>query len=245
MKPRPTLRSGVVWRNPAQPPGRNGRRALGAVPLLVACVSLAPGCAVFSWIGTMLENPVIEALYEPANRPTLMLVDDPQRALVLATLPEAIAQEVARRLTQAGVVEHWIAPQSLEAYRAARGAAFDTLAIDRIGRELGAEQVIYVKVVAIEAAGHNPAPRYEAVLDVKVVDAVTRRRLFPDLASSNRDAATLGGQDRGHYRIRVAPPVKDFMDDRPETGDALWRQLGHELARTIARLFHRHKLHDA
>ena len=130
--------------------------------------------------GGIIPPPKIKALYEPIDQPTLVLVDDPRGALPSPMLLNLIADQVAFDLKREEIVNEFVPVSRLESLRG-RDPDFATWAIDRVGRELGARQVIYVLIDSFDAAGTGQdSLRPMVSARVKVVDAVSGRRLFPE-----------------------------------------------------------------
>lgn len=151
--------------------------ALLALAALPACNIVGP--AVFFLNGPE-KAPAVYTL--PKDRPTVIFVDDrfnrvPQRSsrdLIGATAEQVLLDEEI--LTDA--------IQSRQATAAARRERFsEPLTIAQVGSEVGAQVVIYATVddftVSIDGVSHQP----RAVLRVKVIDAATGERLYPEPGS--------------------------------------------------------------
>jgi hypothetical protein len=103
--------------------------------------------------------------------------------------------------------------------------------IQRIGRELNARDVIYIRITEFqlrEATGH-PLMSPKAAVRVKVIDATapaTEARIWPD--------------DIEGFPLDVTRQPKEAGDMR--TLDAEARKIGIDLAQYVARLFYEHSL---
>ncbi|MEM1445908.1 MAG: hypothetical protein AAGF84_07630 [Planctomycetota bacterium] len=114
-----------------------------------------------------------------------------------------------------------------------QGDAYYTLAIDRLGRELGADTVIYAKVGNAKLNDQGPVLQPESRLMVRVIDARTGQRLWPEAA------AGLGGpttawpvESGGVHQTTSAGELSGTTRDRA------WRALADEAGLDLARLFY-------
>ncbi|MBA4038791.1 MAG: hypothetical protein C0468_00400 [Planctomyces sp.] len=162
---------------------------LGALALLA--LSAAPACNIVGpavyFIGGPEKAPAVYTLDK--DRPTVIFVDDrfnrvPQRSsrdLIGVTAEQLLLDE--ELLTDA--------IQSRQATAAARRERFsEPLTVAQVGTEVGAEVVVYATVdeftVSVDGSSHLP----RAVLRVKVVDAASGQRLWPE-PGAPADAHTL------------------------------------------------------
>jgi hypothetical protein len=182
----------------------------------------------------------VKAIYKIPDRPTLVLVDDPANRLGDSTLQGVLAANVAFHLQEDGAVKTLIdqAQVSRLAYRL--GKEFARMPIDRIGREVGADQVISVYVHSVTLGDVPGVYTPVGVVDVKVIACDTGQRLFP-----------LGGDTRSQEEAppghRLATKLTRESSDNPRYGNPqmLRRHLAQRLGQDTAWLFYDHRLPEA
>lgn len=203
-----------------------------AVVIAVVMTSLA-GCQATSPIlDPLFGNPGVEALYEPTNVKTLIFVDDPSQRLPNVPMAGLIADRTARDLVANEAITDIVEPRKLDQLRLNQ-PGFHTWAIDRVGRTLGAKQVIYVLVdsfVTATVADHGELARPVASVRVKVIDVASGRRVWPD----SPDGHVLG----------VKFYYKQAIDGERGTRQLLDRRLADRVGEDLAKLFYDHKPRD-
>jgi len=195
-----------------------------------ACLAVvaAAGCQPVGFLAYVIGGEgTVERVHKLDKRPTVVLVDDPSEPGLLPSpqLTNLIAGRVGDALVREGVLKE---AQVVAANRVSRLAAehmdFEDWAIDRVGLEVGAEQVVYVLVTGFTVSQGGAVYEPAATVRVKVMDAETGRRLFP--ARGSHPVAT---------KLRLQP-----MENATATTDLIVaRRLGEALARDVARLFHK------
>jgi hypothetical protein len=199
------------------------------------------GCTPLSYISTVITRDTVPAAYELSDRPTLVLVDDPGGQLGSAVLANVVADKIMSDLKQRELVIQFVALTELQALADALGDDYATTPIDLIGRRLGAEQVLYVKIAALQLLGEPSMLRPRARVQVKVIDAQGSARLFP---------APGDGLAQG-YDLLVE--MQHRYGDNADPGESamLLREVAERIGRDVARLFYEyepsppgHMLHD-
>lgn len=215
---------------------REQRRTIGPVitrlspaVLMTGMTLLVSGCQTAGFFANVIGGgEKIDALYEPADRPLVVMVDDsaqnpklPSRDLALR-----IADRVSRDFEQQEIVQQ-VVDCTLVADLAAREADFAKWPIDRIGKQVGAEQVLYIVVDAFRLTEDDAIFRPFVQVRVKIIDATTGERLFP-------------GDDSG---VTVVAQLNySAMDGaNATTHRILSERLAEQLADEISKLFYRHK----
>ena len=121
----------------------------------------------------------VKAAYPLEDRVTLVIVDDRQLRLGDAAAASQIADQIVHDLKAAKVVRQFVPVQRLNALVVELADEYEQAAIDRIGRDLGAEQVVHVNIDSL-ALGSDPGMlRPVATVTVKVIDVVAGKRVFP------------------------------------------------------------------
>lgn len=214
-------------------------RVAGAVVVLAVAVGIGiaaagalSGCAAGGVFAQSFVRGKVKAQYTLEDRPTLVLVDDPSNLLGDPTLANEVAYQVGVELQEFKALKRVVPPLGVYELAARWGQDYRRAAIDRVGRELGAEQVIYVFV---DRAVLSPEPgllRPAAAVRVKVVDTGTGKRLFPAVGV---DAST---PQLDHVRVNssLSQPAPD--DGSQETTNVYRLKLARRVARDVARLFH-------
>jgi hypothetical protein len=192
----------------------------------MCAVVLAAGCNILGPVLLVAHGPPrVPALYElPPERPTVVLVDDPDNRIGSRQFRIEMAKMVEERLLAKQKVRHMIESEQLMRVLA-RERAESRMTVGEIGRAVGAEVVIWVGVQSFELLqdSENIAPR--ASLRVKVLDVTGEKRLWPD--------------ELAHHDLVVSMPRR--AGAAPETASER-RRLMSELAqysgRAIAELFY-------
>lgn len=187
------------------------------------------GCALLGWTASAVQNAIpVDAAYELQDRPTLIMIDDPSRKLTTIDLSTLIAGRMADLFVAEKVVGK---PNMLAGNRAAQLAAdhpdFGRWPIDRVGREAGAQQVVYALVQEFRIVDEAGMYRPLAEMRVKVIDAETGKRLFPV------------GTDTGQPVV-VEQFYRSMDGSGLSTETVLARRLSEELAVKMAQLFYAH-----
>lgn len=195
---------------------------------LLAVLALS-GCEGVSFIAQAFDDKVKPEFEPDEDKPLLVLVDDSTLALDDPSLPTFVAALIGQQLVQEKAVKTVIPPEKIAAYAQQRADNFRRTPIDQVGRDLGAEQVIYVNLIK---AGLNMEPgvvRPDATAKVRLIDAKTGQRLFPLNIPDGRTV---------NVAIKARPATGENM--RGES-TVIRRELAQRLARDVARLFHKYK----
>ncbi len=208
------------------------RRAVVLLGLVV--IGCLGGCEIWGFMASGFDTKTVSPRYDLADRPTLVLVDDPGGRLQLAEAPAVIASRIGFDLQQAGVVSHVVSQQAAVDLAGQLGDQFARTPVDAVGRALGAAQVIYVYVDDAALIREPGVLRPRAQVRVKVIDAQASRRLFP----SGDDSAA--GLDRG-YLVAAELPARTQLDERRVQLPATLRDLADRTGIEVARLFYKHR----
>jgi len=202
-------------------------------PSLLATLTLAVavlgGCEAPAFVLSNVLPQKVQAIYEPDDVPTVIFVDDPRRKLPNRQMNGVLANHIGYTLKKEEAIAEIIPPHLVDNLRANNPEEFNTWAIDKIGRRLGAKQVIYVLVEEFDMGEETRevALRPEMSVRVKVVDVESGRRLFP-----NKDE--LGFQ---YTKQLFYKPVHN----ESRSADQMWgRKLMATAGDEIAKLFYEH-----
>lgn len=192
------------------------------------------GCELVGFVAQGFSATKVKALHDLADRPTLVLVDDPSGRLGDPALPNEIANQVAFHLAGESIVSqaNLIEPHHLYGLTTKLGKEYARTPVDRIGRELGAQQVIHVYVESVSYT-QNPGMYHPiSTVHVKVIDAVKGKRRFPPQRTLDDESSSLS-----HHTVNVSMPHRTMADDGRNAVRHFGRPLAQRIGRDVARLF--------
>lgn len=220
-----------------RPTARPFAAALARATILATIALGVGGCAVG---GVMAEAfaPKLPKEHDLAAVPTLIMVEDRGLAFEDPDLGAFIANAIAADLREhdalggAPIVEQ----SKLAALAAEFDRDFESVAIDAVGQRVGASQVLYVALRRVRLQQAPGLYQPQAVAEVKVIDAVSRKRVFPPPRSVDGVSVV----PRGRAVVAELPP------DAADTGDRSYaaakrRQLARAVATKVAELFYDRK----
>jgi hypothetical protein len=201
-------------------------RNLGRVLLTLVVVSFGAlaGCATIGFGAQALFPPKVDPVYEPVKTAPLLVMVENQRnpSMSVAEVDELtgyILDDLA-----AYEVAPLIDREKLQELRDLHEKDMEKMTISKIGKDVGAEQVLYVDLKRSNVGTIAGVPLHGRIdVAVKVVDAKTGQTLFP----KNATAA---------YAMSFETPLTKTVDN---TDPTLMRQALLSSAGTgIGRLFH-------
>jgi len=207
--------------------------------LLVAFALSITGCEMFSFISQAFDTET-KAIYEIENRETAVLVEDPINYLGDPRLKGVIASNIAFDLTEGDAVDKkkMIPAEAVAAQEKLLGKDFAKLPLDELGRKIGAKQVIhvYIEAASLNLEGGVMKPALQA--RVRLVDAITGKRLFPRPEdSAQQDAATV---ERG-FGVAISMPVRISPDNSPGDASRAMEFLAIRTGKRIGWIFREHR----
>ena len=204
---------------------------------LALLILAAAGCEGASFITEAVMGRTVKAVYKIEDRPTLVLVDDPRMLLGDRALAMQVASNIGFALEQEKVVTTIVPLEELMKLQASLGDDFPNTPVSRIGRELGAAQVIHVHIEAIEF-GHDPGMlKPVATTQVKLIESEGGKRLFPVVIEG--EAAPVVALGAPGYAVKTELWFRQQEDER--SIPAIRRKLAEHIARDVGRLFHDYK----
>ncbi len=200
--------------------------AMGCTGYLTSCNILGPAAFLIGGL------PKQDAQYALMDRPTVVFVDDPRNALSDRNLRRYIGDKIAQELMINKIVTVTIS--SADAMAVASGDRHGKrMPIEAIGSAVGAEQVLYVEMMSFTLSPDNVTPQPMGVCRIKVIDAVNRTRLFPQVNEDSQAAAA--------YPVQVALPVLSTELYRSASGRRkMNEQLANHMADKVAKVFYKH-----
>ncbi|MEM7576456.1 MAG: hypothetical protein AAF328_03185 [Planctomycetota bacterium] len=233
-------------------PRKSDNRSL-AIALALLALAALPGCTIASIPFAGFEGYNVPAAYELPQRPTVLIVEARSRA----TEDERFARQVAARAQvqlDRNLVNPLEPPQNpppsdpgastdpgislvptseVAKFQDRHGDAYDDLAIDRLGRDLGADTVIYAKVGNAQLNDQGPLIQPESRIMVRVIDARTGDRLWPEATAGLEGESTAWPiQTGGVHQTTSAGELSGTTRDRA------WAQLADAAGLDLARLFY-------
>ena len=211
----------------------NGGRFITAMILLLLAAA-SGGSNILGPVAYFVEGPpTVDAEYLLPDRPTVVFVDD--RANVIGSnapaLRRAIADKVSEELMVKKLVAITFSPRDAMGAAASKDRHEELMPIDAIGRAVGAEQVIYVEMLAFTGSPDGVTPRPTAVCRVRVIDVTERTRLYPP-EDSQEASRLLQVSTR-----EVDPTILQSPASRLKAYQALAEETGDQ----IAKLFYKHE----
>lgn len=192
----------------------------------------AGGCNILGPATYLVTGPgTVDAEFELEDRPTVVFVDDRENRVNPVSLRRSIADKVSEELMSRELVTTTIRPADAMGVAARHDTREDVMPIDAIGREVGAEQVIYIEMVAFTDRVNAETLRGLASCNVRVIDVVNRKRLFPS------------GDDEQPYR-HVQAMTREISEELYRTRAtrvAINETVAEELGSAITKLFYRHE----
>ncbi|NLX06353.1 MAG: hypothetical protein GXY33_14540 [Phycisphaerae bacterium] len=196
------------------------------IPLVLGALLigvLSSGCANMALMFTPDMKPAVPAEFKLPAGKTAVLIDDYMISSTDAATREAIAQRTMQLLQENGAVrrDNAIDYSQVESLKK-QGADGRLYSIQQLGRETGADLVIYVNLTQfdLQADPESPLILPAGRAQVKVMDVGTGERLWPI------DIAGRSVQVRGRREGDMLEPEK-----RQEWTDQLADMLGAEVAR--------------
>ena len=159
-------------------------RATGAwAMLIIASVAVFLGaCNILGPAVYMIKGqPKAPAKYELENRTTVVFVDDRNNAIPInsSRVRRAVADDVTKQLMSRNIVTKTISPRDAMALSRSQDREGKLMSMAAIGEAVGAEQLIYIEMLSYRGSADNVTPRPSAMCRLKVIDIVSKTRLFP------------------------------------------------------------------
>lgn len=184
------------------------------------------GCEMAGFVADVVTGGgTLPAVYELPAKPTVIFVDDPKQKLSSHDLAGRIASRIGHTLTDESAVPQVISPD-LVIQKQAENPDFSKWAIAKIGREVGAEQVVYVLITRYDLTADGQIYDPVGEVRVKVVDVDTGIRLFPKTPEAG-------------YPVLSELDYSDVVG-ASTTDIVIGRNLADQLARDLSVLFYDH-----
>ena len=205
-------------------------RNIIGIALLLATLAIG-ACNIAVPAAYIIEGPPSnDAQYTLPDRKVVVFVDDRKNLLSRTQLRTVIGDKVSSDLLAKELVPDAIASRDALAIARRDESAGKPISTAEIGEKVGADVVIYVRILSFNLSedGGNPLPNASA--RVRVIDATNRQRLFPTDA-----------EDPG---VEVASDMREVSTDlyNSTTGRrGIEEQLATNLGDRIGKLFYKHE----
>lgn len=222
-------------RNDIPRPHRRSKGVATLATLLVFLSAGIAGCNIVVPVAYVLEGPgKIPAEYTLRDTSTAVFIDDSNSRFPRTALRAMVGVEVTQQLIDNKAVTASMMVDSRDVIGLVR--AIETngkrATIERIGREAGVEQVVYVKLEGFAMTLDGVTPRPTAVCSVKVLDLASGMRVFPLEEGKGRETVA---------QLREVDPslFETFAKTR-----IIEDNLALKLGRNISQLFYEHERVD-
>ncbi|MEO0965442.1 MAG: hypothetical protein AAFY08_10010 [Planctomycetota bacterium] len=222
------------------------RVATRLTPLVAAALGLTTlgmqsGCEGVAAAAVVFRDTDVKAVYTLPDRSMAVLVDDPKNQLRDVNGAGRVLANITYHLHQnrkkAGLSESTeiFGVSDVRALQREVGPeAFAAMPIDEIGRELGAEMVLYAEVLSAGARVAGGLYKPNAVVEVKLVNAEDGRRIWPNPGTS------MSGPGPGYVKTIEEEYEASAITDR-SVEFQMMRRLAEEAGKEIAQLFYKHR----
>lgn len=169
---------------------------------------------------------------------TAVLVDDPQHHLANPAMARQIGTTAVHHLQLNDALDKatFIEPREVARLERQLGRDWKMMPIDQIGQKLGAEQIIYAKIIQVSGQSDATLFRPTATIDVKVIRSSDGLRLWPEAPPlADPDAPPAPG-----YRLSIEMQYESRQNVATNQGipGDLVRVLADDLGLKLAQLFY-------
>ena len=210
---------------------RGSRFIAACAGLLMILAAGIGGCNIVVPVAYVIEGPgMIPAEFTLRDTSTAVFIDDSENNFPRTALRGILGVEITQLLIDNKVMPASMFVDARDMIGLVR--AMETngrrVSIERIGREAGVEQVIYVKIDGFALTLDGVTPRPTAVCSVKVLDLAAGTRVYP--VDNKKGRETVG-------QLREVDPARfeSFAKARIIEDDLAVR-----LGKNVAQLFYEH-----
>lgn len=147
------------------------------------CLAVLPmtGCNLIGGAAVaLIPKPPVPAQHDLADKRTLVIIEDRRGMIQDPSVVRQVGASLRQSLEDEEVVTAGFVPQSdLAALQGRLGSDFRSTSLELIGRELGAQQVIYAEITAYQLQLGGGIYQPAMAMNVKVIDIDMGERVFP------------------------------------------------------------------
>jgi len=202
---------------------------------VLAFAFTASGCELMGIVASAVVPPTLPAVYQIADLPTLVIVDDRNGVLRDPQLAMLAAAHATATLGNEEAVTNLISTDDLSALASQLGEKYAQTSPYDIAKRLGAKQVILINIFAAAISPEPGILKPSANIGVKLFDIEKNDRLFPPSpkATGHPDPP----ETEGFFMHKVTLKVKTNQAN-PARVDAIARQkLAEQIGIRAALLF--------
>lgn len=204
--------------------------ACAIIALSLLLLAGAVGCQILGATAYVLQPPAkSEAKFKPTTRALAVFVDDQRQAGNASGICDSIAALAVEEMREHKVGQ-MVDVERIHDLRLKNPKAFATMKIDEVGKSVGAEQIIYVDMIAAEVNVNSGGQliKGKAEANVRVVDCKSGRTLWPtDLAAG--------------YHVGVESP---YRSPNESNADLMNDEMIRAMAGEIAKLFYTYTIEE-
>lgn len=181
--------------------------------LLAGFAAVAGGCNIVAGGAYLAYGPPkVPAQFELPDRKMVVFVDDRANRLPRSRLRREIAMATTEELVnKQQIITTAISPDAAIRAASTSDISGELLTIDEIGRAVGAEMVIYITVDAFRVTSEDAMPRPICLMRVKVVDAISGERIFPEASGGIPVSAQMNFKTEFAYTPEQLPRLQDEL----------------------------------
>lgn len=204
--------------------------AWAVIGLSLTLLTAAVGCQAVAAAAIVFQPPPkSEARYIPTTRPMVVFVDSERQAGNAGTIRDTMAALIVDELREhkAGDV---LDVDRLYNLRLAKAKAFRTMKVDEVGKQVGAEQVLFVDLVNAEVIVNSGGQliKGKAQAFVRVVDVPTGQTLWPTNLNEG-------------WPVSVESP---YRSGNESSADSMKEEMVRAMSGAVAKLFYTYDLPD-
>jgi len=204
---------------------------LCAVPFAVA------GCNIVAPIVYLVEGPPSrDAEYILPKVRTVVFIDDRRNIIRLNArgLRQRMADTLTQELLNRKLLTDMILPRDAIGFAQSRDRHGNLLSVEEIARGVGAEQLIYVRVISFTESVDGMSPNPFAAVEVRVMDVTERTWVYPDPVS---------GEMMRPVQV-VMPEIDPQATRTTSTRLQVHQALADAMAVEVAKLFYKHEIKE-
>ncbi|MEM9414429.1 MAG: hypothetical protein AAGA29_02985 [Planctomycetota bacterium] len=209
-----------------------------ALLVLLAMLLALPGCNLIGAAAVIMPKPPVPAQHDLPDKKTLIIVEDRGSIVRDTSVVRQVTASIRGALEDEKVVTAGFVPQTeLTALQTELGEDYLRTSLGEIARRLGAEQLIYAKVVGYQLEMGGGIFRPMMAFEVKVIDMDLGARSYP--RAVDPETGIVEGQSFVSVVTQLQPRNRTAEGNAARAIAA--RELADQAGIEIARLFHEWK----
>jgi hypothetical protein len=218
--------------------GQHGVRLATIGLALCAALPSASGCGeqfgAFVYFFGLYPKQKIPAEFTLTKGRLAVLIDDDADLISQPDVKKKLTDDIAKHFRENDVVTTVIPFEQVKALQQ-HDRDFDTMAADRVGKVLDADQVLWIKVGQFDTGSTQAADTNKAAAFAVALRVLTTK-------ATNRDEVQLWPEMREPRNVTVNLPLS--VVQRKNDPRVIAEMLAEELAKDIAELFYQHPMEE-